>query len=154
MVVACRAERVATRAAAGVRDTTMTGGVHDSLALTLGVPGSVPAGKPVPLVLRVENRGRRPLDLYLRGRAPTFDVEITRAGGETVWRRLEHEIIPAIVQLRTLAPGERLQLEAVWDQRTGAGQPAAPGEYVARGLLLAEGTPLPTPPTPFRIVAR
>jgi len=58
------------------------------------------------------------------------------------------------VHLRTLAPGERLQLEAVWDQRTGAGRPAEPAEYVARGFLLVEGTPLPTPLTPLGIVAR
>jgi len=104
--------------------------------------------------LRVSNRGARPLDLYLRGRTVTVDVVVTRAGGEVVWRRLEGEIIPAIVHLRTLAPGERLEVAAVWDQRTNLGIPAGPGEYAARGFLLVEGDPVPTPPAAFRVVAR
>lgn len=126
----------------------------DSLLLELVVPDRVRAGDPVPIELHVENRSHRPVDLYLRGRTTTFDVVITGSGGEIAWRRLEGEIIPAIVHLRTLAPAERLELEAVWSQRAMQGRPVEPGDYTARGLLLVEGTPLETPPVPFRIIAR
>jgi hypothetical protein len=105
----------------------------------------------VPIRLRAENITQRPLDVYLRGRILTFDVVIAGAAGEVVWRRLEGEIIPAIVRVRPLAPGERLEAETVWNQRTTAGETVAPGEYVVHGLLLVEGEPLRTPPTSLQI---
>jgi hypothetical protein len=122
--------------------------VPDSLTLTLVVPEQVRTGARVPITLRLENRGSRPLDLSLRGRTLTFDVEVSDSSGAVRWRRLEGEIIPAIVHLRTLAPGERLEVEAAWDRA------AAPGPYRVRGLLLVEGPPRPTPPVPLRIVPR
>jgi hypothetical protein len=122
------------------------------LALELVVPPRVRAGEPVTFILLVENRTSRALDLYLRGRTITFDVVVARASGEVAWQRLEDEVIPAILQLRTLAPSERIELEAVWDQRTRQGELLEPGEYAARGLLLVEGEPLETPAVPFRVV--
>ena len=119
----------------------------DPVSLELVLPRSIKAGRLVPIRLRVQNRTREPVDLYLRGRTPTFDVVV-----EVVWRRLENEIVPAILQLRTLGPSERLELEAVWDQRTSSGRPAEPGEYTARGLLLTEGEPMEAPAEGFRIV--
>ena len=101
--------------------------------------------------LTVENDTPRTIDLYLRGRAPTFDVIVKRADGEIVWQRLENEIIPAIVSLRTLASAERLELTTVWDQRTGRGRSARTGEYTARGVLLLEGESQETESVPFRI---
>lgn len=103
------------------------------------------------IALTVENGTPRTVDLYLRGRAPTFDVIVARSDGAVVWRRLENEIIPAIVSLRTLAAAERLELSTLWDQRTREGSPAAAGEYTARGLLLLEGSSLETKSVPFRI---
>lgn len=97
------------------------------------------------------NETRHALDLYLRGRVLTFDVLVAPPDGAVVWRRLEDEIIPAIVHLRTLAPAERLELVTEWDQRTRQGSPVDPGEYTARGLLLVEGEPLETKSVPFRI---
>ena len=123
----------------------------DSLGLALEVPPRVRLGEPVPIELRLENLTGRALDLYLRGRTITFDVVIARPSGEVVWQRLHDEIIPAIVHLRTLAPGERLKLEAVWNQQTDQGRPVESGEYTAHGLLLVEGEPLKTPPVPLRI---
>lgn len=101
--------------------------------------------------LTVENDTPRTIDLYLRGRTPTFDVIVTRADGEIVWQRLENEIIPAIVSLRTLASAEGLELATVWDQRTGRGSSAEAGEYTARGVLLLEGESQETKSVPFRI---
>src|SRR5262245_31840654 len=88
--------------------------VPESLRLELLAPSRVRAAAPVTLRLRVQNVSQRAVDLYLRGRNVTFDVVIARASGEVVWQRLEGEIIPAIVHLRPLKPGERLEAETVW----------------------------------------
>lgn len=154
---ACRPEPAETRGAAAAaaapsNDTTVMATAPDSLGFELVLPRQVRAGEPVVITLRVQNRAGRTLDLYLRGRTITFDVVVARAGGEVVWRRLDDEIIPAIVHLRPLAPGERLEAEAAWDQRTKQGKRLEPGEYVARGFLLVEGDPLETPPAAFRVV--
>jgi hypothetical protein len=124
---------------------------QDSLEVELLVPASIRPGDPVPLRLRVRNGSGRALDLYLRGRSTTFDVIVTSADGNVVWQRLEGEMLPAIVHLRTLEPGGQFEVEAVWDQRTRDGQRVAPGAYTARGLLLAEGEPLASPAVEFRI---
>lgn len=134
--------------------TAVTESAPDSFGLELVLPRRVRTGEPVPITLRVQNRTRHTIDLYLRGRAATFEVVVARPDGEVVWRRLEDEIILAIVHLRALAPAERLELATVWDQRTRQGRPVAPGEYTARGLLLVEGDPLETRSVPFRIVER
>lgn len=149
LALACGADRDPRPAA----ETTTAGKpvtptAHDSLTLDLLVAPEVRSGTPVRFVVRIVNRGSHPLDLYLRGRTITVDVEVARPGGETVWRRLAGEIIPAIVHLRTLAAGERLEVEVAWET------PAGPGEYAARGFLLVEGDPLATPSAAFRIVAR
>ncbi|HEX9631388.1 MAG TPA: BsuPI-related putative proteinase inhibitor [Gemmatimonadales bacterium] len=154
LAAACAAdwpEHAADARAADLAERTMTASVPDSVFLRLIVPGEVRAGQPVPLGLRIEHRGTRPLDLYLRGRAITVDIEVARADGEVVWRRLEGQIIPAILHIRTLAPGERLEVDVEWDQRTTGGAPVAPGAYVARALLLAEGDPWATEWVGFRI---
>ena len=128
-------------------------GPRDSLAIELAAPAEVSAGEPVRFTILVGNRGATPLDLCLRGRSITVDVEVRRADGALAWRRLAGEIIPAILHLRTLAPGVRIEVGAVWDQRTDRSTAVGPGEYVARGLLLVEGDPRPTPDVAFRIVA-
>lgn len=128
--------------------------VQDSLDLELVLPPRVRAGERVPVTMRLRNRTGRALDLYLRGRDVTFDVVVTHAGGTVVWRRLEGEIIPAIVQLRTLAPAEQLEFGTEWDQRGGTGRTVDTGDYSARGMLLIEGGQLETPPVPLRIVDR
>lgn len=129
----------------------MTTPTPDSLGLELEVPARVRVGEPVTITLHVQNQTRRALDLYLRGRTPTFDVVIARPTGEVVWQRLEDEIIPAILHLRTLAPEERLELRVTWEPRNQEGELLEPGDYSARGLLLTEGEPLETPPVSFRI---
>jgi len=124
----------------------------DSLRLELLMPSRVRAGEAVPLRVRAQNVSQRAFDLVLRGRSATIDVIIAGAGGDVVWRRLEGEIIPAIVHLRPLAAGEELEVGTTWNQRTNAGRTVDPGEYVATGLLLVEGEPLRTPPKPLSIV--
>jgi len=157
--LACRPEsgergRATTRPATTPSDAAVVKPAPDSLRLELVLPDRVRAGEPVPIKLHVQNQTQRTLDLYLRGRTITFDVVVARLAGEVVWQRLEDEIIPAIVHLRSFAPAERLELETVWDQRTKQRRLVKPGDYTARGLLLVEGDPLETPLVPFSIVQR
>lgn len=93
------------------------------------------------------------MNLFLRGRTSTFDVEVVDARGELVWRRLENEIIPAIVHVRMLPAGEHFELSATWNQRTHDSRPVARGEYIARGFLLTEDASQVTPPASFVIVS-
>lgn len=125
---------------------------REFLGLELLVPERLVRGAPATTItLRIHNRTQRHLDLTLRGRAITFDVEIARATGPVVWRLLEDEIVPAIALLRTLDPEERIELRAQWDQRTNEGRLIEPGDYAARGLLLVEGGSLETPWSPIHI---
>jgi hypothetical protein len=87
------------------------------------------------MTLRLQNIGDRPLDLYLRGRTIAFDVVVTRDDGSVVWRRLEGEIIPAIIQQVPLGAGEVVALQTEWDQRTSAGTPTRPGRYDVQAIL-------------------
>jgi hypothetical protein len=126
----------------------------DSLRLELLLPERVRRGERVPITLRVSNTSGRPMVLYLTGRPIAFDVVITRGGREPVWRRLHGQNIPAILQVRTLQPGERLELAERWDQRDQSGARVAPGRYAAEGVLLTDGEPLRTDVVPFEITGR
>lgn len=132
--------------------SAVTPAAPDSLRVELLLQPRVRAGEPVRIVLRAENVAQHAVDLYLRGRTPTLDVVIARADGGVAWRRLEGEIIPAIVSLRALRPGERLEVEATWGQRTNDGRAVEPGDYVVEGSLLTEGEPLRAPPRSLAIL--
>lgn len=130
------------------------GQVQDSLRVELIVPDRVRAGETVRFTLQVQNVSTRTFDLYLRGRETTFDVQVSNASGALLWQRLAAAVIPAIVHIRPLAPRERFELTADWDQRDDQGKPVGPAEYKARGFLLAEGAPLATERKTLMIVAR
>lgn len=138
----------------GQADSTMAAAAADSLRLQIEVPAQVPAGRPVPIVLRASNAGKRPRELYLLGRTATFDVTITAEDGRTIWRRLQDSTVPAILQVRTLAPGEVLEARYDWDQRASGGAAVGPGRYTVRGALLTDARPLETPPAALRVLAR
>lgn len=91
-------------------------------------------------MIRVSNTTSAPLDLYLRGRDIAFDITITDSAGAELWRRLEGETVLAIIQIKTLGPGETLELSHEWDQRTKSGRPAAAGVYGIRGSVLTDGS--------------
>jgi intracellular proteinase inhibitor BsuPI len=106
----------------------------------------------VPITLRARNAGVEPIDLHLRGRDIAFDITVTSETGEIVWRRLKGQMVPAILQIRTLAPGESLELREVWDQQTNAGSPAGPGLYRVQGSFPTDARdPAKTPAVPLRI---
>jgi hypothetical protein len=105
------------------------------MRLDLEVPPEVPAGQPVPIVLRLTNTANGRRELALQGRPIAYDVIVTQRDGAVVWRRLEGEVIQTILQLRTLAPGESLEFRHSWNQRSNSGEPVAPGEYLVTGVL-------------------
>jgi hypothetical protein len=70
-----------------------------------------------------------------------------------VWRRLDGDIVPGIIQFKVLNAGEGIELSHHWDQRTNRGQFVGPGRYAAQGSVLTNGPePLASVPTPFVIV--
>ena len=133
----------------------MTAAAGDSLRLQIEVPARAPAGRPVPIVLRARNAGGRRRELYLLGRSPTFDITVRAEDGRMIWRRLQDSTVPAILQVRTLAPGEELTARFRWDQRANDGAPVGPGRYTVRGALLTGSPPpLETPAAALEVVAR
>jgi hypothetical protein len=125
-----------------------------SLRVEIDVPPRVAAGDSVPITLRATNAGTGLLELYLMGRSVTFDITITDSGGRVVWRRLEGETVPAILQVRVMAPGDSLQLDHVWNQQTNRGQSVEPGTYTVTAAIITDAQPLRTPTAPLRIMPR
>jgi hypothetical protein len=113
----------------------------DSMRVEIAAPPSVALGEPVPIAIRIANTADRPIELHLQGRTTVFDLTVSR-GDSVVWRRLEGELSPAILQIRTLAPGEVLELKDTWDQRSNAGGPVGPGTYSVTGLMPTDAAPI------------
>jgi len=142
-------------AIAAARPVTAAPPPTDSLRFTLVAPDSVHAGEPVTFVLRLTNVTDRPVEAHFLGRTIAFDIVIAREDGTVVWRRLAKAVVPGILQLKVLAPGETLELRDVWRQRTNAGAPAAPGYYVVWGALPSDAPEPPhTPRARLRILPR
>jgi Intracellular proteinase inhibitor len=104
------------------------------LRLELEVPGEVPVGSPVPIVLRLVNEGAA-VDVMLQGRPVAFDILVTRPDGTEVWRRLAGATIPMILQVKPMAPGEIVEWRDRWDQRSSSGGPAGADEYRVVAVL-------------------
>lgn len=105
------------------------------LRVLIDAPAEVRVGEPVPITVRLENVGDRPLDLYLRGRTIAFDVVVTGDDGSVIWQRLEGEIIPAIIQQVPIGAGKTFELRTEWGQRTTAGLPVEPGRYFLQAMV-------------------
>ncbi len=118
----------------------MTRSVDGNPLVTLHAPETVPAGTAIPIAVRIENKSAEPLELYLRGREIAYDVLVTAPGGDVVWRRLEGEVVQAILRLEVLGPGQALEFRDSWDQRDNAGELVAPGVYTIRGAVLSDGS--------------
>jgi hypothetical protein len=105
------------------------------ILLQIVLPAHVHVGEEVPITLRLTNMSHLPVTAYLQGRPVTFDVIISRADSSVVWRRLEGSFVSAVLQVRTLAPGESLELRETWSQRNSSGGLVAPGEYLVTGVV-------------------
>jgi len=125
----------------------------DSMRFEIVLPDSVRAGEPVPVTLRLTNTGREPLTVYLQGRPIAFDLTVRRLDGTIVWRRLEGEVVSAILAVRQLEPGASLEFEEVWRQVSNAGEAVPPGDYRVTGALPTDAPePLVTSPALLSIV--
>lgn len=122
-----------------------------SVTVTAVVPDSVRRGAPVPIALRLTNSGPEPETVFLTGRAVTFDVVIARLDGEVVWRRLDKATGEQILQVKTLTPGETLELRERWRQRTNAGRAVPAGDYTVIGIIPTDREPLRSAPVKLRI---
>jgi hypothetical protein len=122
----------------------------DSMRVEIVVPPRVAAGEPVPIAIRIANTADRPIELHLQGRTVVFDL-IVRKGDMVVWRRLHGQSVPAILQLRMLAPGELLELKDTWKQHDDAGRKVGPGEYSVSGEVPTDGEPLRAGPVPLTV---
>ncbi len=121
---------------------------RDSLSFTVVAQAEARVGADVPITLRLTNTGDRSTELYLRGREVAFDIVVTDHAGVVVWRRLAGAVVPGILQVKVLGPGETLELEDAW-------RPAAPGEYDVVGILPTdEPEPLRTPVAAIRVHPR
>lgn len=121
---------------------------RDSLRFTVAAPAEARVDEDVPITLRLTNAAGRPVELYLRGREIAFDIIAADHAGVIVWRRLAGVVVPGILQVKVLGPGETLELEDAW-------RPAAPGEYSLQGILPTdEPEPLRTAPVRVRVLPR
>jgi hypothetical protein len=120
------------------------------LSVSLAAPDSIASGGRVTFRLLVRNTSGRAVDLYLRGRKPTLDVVVEREDGRVVWRGLEGRVIPAVLQVESLAPGQTLEVSAVWDLQSTE-PPVEQGTYVVRASLLADDAAIAATPGRFTI---
>jgi len=105
------------------------------MTLQIVLPDTVRSGEAVPITLRLTNTDRKPATAYLQGRPVAFDIIVSRHDGSVVWRRLEAAVVPAVLQVRSLAPGEVLEFHDTWPQRTNLGAAVGPGDYLVTGVL-------------------
>ncbi len=122
------------------------------LRLTLEAPARARIGEPVPLVFTVTNPGKSPVTLYLMGREPSADFQVSDAAGRRVWSRLRGETTMAALRLFPLDPGKGLTFRHAWSQRSDAGLQVAPGVYRVFAVLLTDDpSGLASPPARLRI---
>jgi intracellular proteinase inhibitor BsuPI len=109
--------------------------VPDSLRFTLVVPDTVRTGQPVRITLHLTNVTTHPVEAHFMGRDIAFDIVVAGKDDRVVWRRLAHAVVPGILQVKVLAPQERLEFSDVWRQTDEQGERVAPGGYTVWGEL-------------------
>jgi hypothetical protein len=140
---ACSIEHKDERPAGSTRRVSVA---PDSLRRELIAPEHARAGQPVEIVLRVTNITAKPLDLSLQGREIAFDVADTDPRGSEVWRRLKGQNVQAILQLKTLAPGEVIELRTTWTPPSGAH-----GEHTVSADIKTDASPILFRPVRIRV---
>jgi hypothetical protein len=70
----------------------------------------------------------------LGGRPPSDFVVIAPDGAE-VWRWSTDQVIQAILEMKTLQPGEQLEYTAEWPARDKRGNLVSPRRYTLKGVL-------------------
>jgi len=103
-------------------------GPQAPLDFRASAPAAARVGQPVPITLRLHNPSKQPVEAHFLGRTITFDIVVTNADGNVVWRRLGEGAVPSILQIRTLAAGATMEWRDNW-------VPAAAGRYRIQGVL-------------------
>lgn len=139
LILACAACSIEERGAPGSDpDTELELGTeNDSLEIKLTAPSTARTGDAVPITIAVRNVTMRTLELSLGGREIAFDIVVSR-GNDIVWQRLAGQVVPAILQLKTLQSGESFELHDLWKVNAG------PGNYAIVGSILTDAAPLQT----------
>ena len=109
--------------------------VPDSLRFTLVVPDTIRTGQPVRITLHLTNVTKHPVEAHFMGREIAFDIVVAGKDGRVVWHRLAHAVVPGILQVKILAPNERLEFSDVWRQEGDNGKPVLQGSYTVWGVL-------------------
>ena len=92
----------------------------------------------VPLVFRVTNTGTTQHTLQLLGRNPTADFQLSDARGKLIWSLRRGQTMLGALRLFPLDAGKSLEFRHVWNGRSDAGRPVAPGDYLIRAVLLTD----------------
>lgn len=100
-------------------------------------PRQVFAAGTLAVILGLKNTSDHSVDLYLRGRSMTFDLQILDARQKVILSRLGDTPIPAILHIKTLAPRQSLSRGIEW--KLDPGVRLGPGAYMLRAELLLEG---------------
>ncbi|HEV3486359.1 MAG TPA: BsuPI-related putative proteinase inhibitor, partial [Vicinamibacterales bacterium] len=95
-------------------------------------------GEQVAFTLRLRNTGSAPVTIGLTGITPAVDFIVDTPTAQPVWNLLHGVAIPMVLQFRTLAPKEVLDLSGVWTQRTNDGAPVGPGSYRVKAVLATD----------------
>ena len=129
---------------------------QSALRVELVAPAAVRAGEPVLVTIRITNPSDKPVDAYFVGREIAFDIVVRKAvppsahpgapprgqppaaHSAVVWRRLYGLNIQPVLQVRSLAPGETLELRDTWRQQSDAGPVVPAGSYLVEGVVLGQ----------------
>ena len=115
---------------------------YEAISLSLQIPPSVALGETVPLTLIAKNVSDVPVELQLEGSeeydfAGAADFVVETSDGVQIWGCCDDgELSEADLSIKTLNPGEELNIEDEWPYTDSEGTPAHVGSYVVRGSLL------------------
>jgi len=111
----------------------------ENLFVELIVPDTVAYGADLPLVIEITNTGSETLDLEIGageeyGYAGAFDFWIAPGESKILWHWNCGKAYPAILGLKSLAPGEKIAMQGTWEQIDYNSEPVAPGNYLVNGI--------------------
>jgi len=125
---------------AGTPPLTIPGAQGSSIPLKLVLPSTDQSGMllvntknprpglPVSLSFVITNKTNKPV-VYNFPTGQKFDITANDAKGALVWTWSKGQTFTQSISRLSIPAGARVVFQAVWNGRTAAGQPAAPGDY-------------------------
>lgn len=113
--------------------------ILENLSVELIVPDTVAYGADLPLEIEITNNGSETLNLEIGAGekfryAGAFDFWIAPREGKALWNWNCGRFWPAILGLKSLAPGEKIVMHGTWEQVDYNSQPVTPGTYLINGI--------------------